>query len=290
MNVEPLLDGLCFAEAPRWHDGKLWFSDIFAHRVMTVDESGHAEVVVEFGHGELPCGLGFLPGGRLLVVDMSSPVLLRLDAPGKVAVHADLSGLAVGGLNDMVVDSAGRAYVGSMGTHGAQVPRPVAADGNIILVEADGSAKVIASEMDAPNGPCLTRDGRQYIVAEFPAARLIGFDRAPDGSLSNRRVWADLRPGSADGITVDAGDGVWTASPREFSCRRVEEGGRVSDTITLGPDKMPLACCLGGKDGRTLFILSVLGGEDRVRQRTCTSVIETVRVDVSAWIAPMPGS
>jgi sugar lactone lactonase YvrE len=283
VNVEPLLDGLCFAEAPRWHDGKLWFSDIFAHRVMTVDESGHAETVVEFRDGELPCGLGFLPDGRPLVVDMSRPVLLRLDGPGKVSVHADLSGLAVGGLNDMVVDSDGRAYVGSMGTHGSQVPRPVAADGNIILVTPDGAAEVIASEIDAPNGPCLTLDGRHYIVAEFPAARLIGFDRAPDGSLSNRRVWADLRPGSADGITVDAGDGVWTASPRDFACRRVTDGGRVTDVIAVGAGKMPLACCLGGADSRTLFILSVLGGEDRIRARTCTSVIDTARVAIPAW-------
>lgn len=283
MNVEPLLGGLCFAEAPRWHDGKLWFSDIFAHRVMTVDESGRAEVVVEFNQGELPCGLGFLPDGRLLMVDMSKPVLLRLDAPGKVSVHADLSGLAVGGLNDMVVDAEGRAYVGSMGSHGSLVPRPVAADGNIILIAPDGTAQVIASGLDAPNGPVLTRDGRQYIVAEFPAARLIGFDRAPDGTLSNRRVWADLSPGSADGITVDADGGVWTASPREFACRRVEEGGRVTDVISSGVGQMPLACCLGGEDGRTLFILSVLGGEERIRARTCTSVIETARVATAAW-------
>jgi sugar lactone lactonase YvrE len=282
-DVQLLLDDLRFAEGPRWHDGKLWFSDIFARRVMTVDEDGRAEVVVQFENGELPSGLGFLPDGRLVVANMTTPVVLRVDGPGSIAVHADVSHLASGLLNDMVVDEVGRAYVGAMGTIAADVPRPVDANGNIIVVEPDGSAHVVAQGMDAPNGPCITRDGRQYIVAEFPAARLIGFDRAADGTLSNRRVWADLRPGSADGITVDREDGVWTASPRESMCRRVVEGGDVTRTVPLGDGKLPLACCLGGADGRTLFILSALGGEERIRARTNTSVIETTSVDVPAW-------
>ncbi len=275
MTLRPLLDGLNFAECPRWHAGKLWFSDIFARRVMTVDEDGHAEVVVQFDGDELPAGLGFLPDGRLLIANMTKPQILRVDASGSVAVHADVTDLASGALNDMVVDDRGRAYVGAMGTQPG--------NGNVVLVEPDGSARVVADGLDAPNGPCITRDGRRYIVAEFPSARLAGFERAPDGSLRDRRVWADLRPGSADGITVDREDGVWTASPREFACRRVVEGGQVTDTIAVGDGNMPLACCLGGADGRTLFILSAVGGEERIRARTNTSVIETARAAVGAW-------
>ena len=282
-DLQLLLDGLHFAEGPRWFRGKLWFSDIFAHRVMTVDEDGRADVVVQFENGELPSGLGFLPDGRLLVADMATPVVLRVDAPGTVELHADVAHLACGMLNDMVVDEVGRAYVGAMGTIKADVPRPVAANGRIIVVEPDGHAHIAAEGVDAPNGPCITRDGKQYIVAEFPAARLIGFDRATDGSLSNRRVWADLRPGSADGISVDRDNGVWTASPRESMCRRVVEGGHVTDTVLLGDGKMPLACCLGGADGRTMFILSAVGGEERIRARTSTSLIETTSVEVPAW-------
>ncbi len=281
--VRPLLDGLHFAEGPRWHDSKLWFSDIFAHRVMTVDEEGQAEVVVEATPDVLPSGLGFLPDGRLLIANMATPVVLRLDAPGSLVVHADVSHLASGNLNDMIVDSTGRAYVGAMGTVPADVARPVDANGNLILVEPDGTARIVAEGLDAPNGPCITRDGRQYIVAEFPSERLIGFDRAHDGTLSARRVWADLRPGSADGITVDREDAVWTASPRQSMCRRIVEGGAVTDTVHVGEGKLPLACCLGGADGHTLFILSAVGGEDRIRARTNTSVIETVRVGVPAW-------
>ncbi len=284
MHTATLLDGLRFAEAPRWHDGKLWFSDIFNGRVMTVTEDGHAEVVVQLGDGEHPCGLGFLPDGRLLFAVMHRPLVMRLDGPGNVVLHADLSDLAVGGLNDMIVDRDGRAYVGAMGTFGALVPRPLPepANGNVILVEPDGAARIVAGEMDAPNGPIITNDGTRYVVAEFPAQRLIGFDRTDDGSLTNRRVWADLAPGSADGISVDRDDAIWTASPREHECRRVLEGGEITDVISVA-DRLPLACCLGGDDGRTLFILSAVGGEAAIKARTNTSIIETARVDVPAW-------
>lgn len=120
-------------------------------------------------------------------------------------------------------------------------------------------------------------------ILEGSTQRLTGFDRAADGTLSNRRTWADLRPGSADGITVDREAGVWTASPRESMCRRVVEGGDVTDVVPVGDGHMPLACCLGGAEGRTLFILSAVGGEERIRARTNTSVIETTSVDVPAW-------
>ncbi|MEU9888879.1 SMP-30/gluconolactonase/LRE family protein [Sphaerisporangium sp. NPDC051011] len=281
MPTSPLLEGLRFAEAPRWHRDRLWFSDIFAHRVMSVDISGHAEVVVDLGR-DLPSGLGFLPDETMLIVCLNRPVILALSPRGDLRVHADLTRLAVGGLNDMVVDSEGRAYVGSMGTHDSMLPRPLDGDGNVILVEPDGSAKVVADHLDAPNGPCITRDGSTYVVAEFPASRLAGFDRLPDGTLTRRRVWADLRPGSADGITVDSMDAIWVASPRQHECRRVLEGGIVTDRVQVG-DRMPLACALGGPDGRTLFVLSAIGGEAAIRDRTCTSVIETVSVDVPAW-------
>ena len=282
--MKTLAGGFRFAEAPRWHDGKLWFSDIFANAVMTVDEQGQVDHVFSLPEGELPCGLGFLPDDSVLVASMRSQLIYGFRASEGVRVHADLSDLAApgmdgfGGLNDMVVASDGRAYVGSMGTPGS---RAVPADGRIILVEPDGSARVVADGLEAPNGPVLTPDGRSYVVAEFPAGRLTAFDREADGSLSGRRLWADLRPGSADGIAVDAEGAIWTASPRENECRRVVEGGEVTDVVRVD-DRMPLACALGGTDGHTLFVLSAVGGEERIRLRTNTSVIETTRVRVPA--------
>lgn len=274
-----LLDGLRFAESPRWHQNSLWFSDIFANRVMSVDESGASEIVVEFTDGTRPSGLGFLPDGRVLVANLTLPTVLRIEHTGEVVVHADLSDLAVGGLNDMVVDRDGRAYVGTMGTHPPLEPRPVDADGVVVLVEPDGTARVVADRLDAPNGPVLMNSGETYVVAEFPAQRLTAFDRHANGSLSNRRVWADLAPGSADGIATDSAGAIWTASPWTSECRRVTEGGEVTDVIPIA-DKIPLACSLGGSDGRTLFVLSCVGGAEAIANRSCSSVIETVRVEI----------
>lgn len=272
-----LLSGLNFAESPRWHNGRLWFSDIFADKVMAVDESGRAEVVVQLTGGRRPSGLGFLPDGRLLIVDLNQPQVLRLEPTGELVVHADLTRLAVGGLNDMLVDGQGRAYVGSMGTHQSSEPRPVDPDGVIILVDPDGCARIVAEGLDAPNGPALLNGGHTYVVAEFPLQRLTAYDRGPDGSLSRRRTWAELAPGSADGIAADPSGGVWCASPQTHQCRLVREGGEVTDVVELD-NRMPLACALGGEDGRTLFVLSCLGGVEAIVARTCTSVIETVRL------------
>lgn len=243
---------------------------------MTVDETGHAEVVAQLTGGARPSGLGFLPDGRLLIVNLSEPTILRLEPTGELTVHADLSRLAVGGLNDMVVDEHGRAYVGSMGTHAYHDPRPLPdADGVVILVEPNGDARVVADRLDAPNGPTLTAGGETYVVAEFPAERLTAFDRAPDGELGRRRVWAELSPGSADGIAADPSGGIWCASPWTSDCRLVVEGGHVAEIVDF-EGRMPLACAVGGRDGRTLFVLSCLGGAEAIAARTCTSVIETV--------------
>jgi sugar lactone lactonase YvrE len=301
---ELLVDGLVFAEGPRWHAGRLWFSDIFAQRVLAVDEAGAQEVVASFSGDELPVGLGFLPDGRLLMTNLDRPELLRLDAPGLVKVHADLSGLAAGIVNDMVVDGDGRAYAGSVGRRDASatvIPRT----GNVIVVEPDGSPRVAAPGMWGPNGPAITADGKQYIVSELPGNVLTGFDRASDGSLRNRRTWADLRPFTADGIAVDAQGAVWTSSPGDGVYRRVLEGGEVTDVISV-PGRRAVACCLGGADGRTLFLLSNTSSEiagswarrkfgqrpaDQAEPHFKTQVpglvgnsrIETVRVAVPGW-------
>jgi sugar lactone lactonase YvrE len=297
-----LVDDLVFAEAPRWRDGRLWFSDIFAQQVKTVDESGNCATVVTLDGSALPVGLGFLPDGRLLMTNLDRPQVLRLDAPGVVAVHADLQDLAVGIVNDMASDSTGRVYVGSSGRRdstGSLEPRT----GNVIAVEADGTARVVAEGVWGPNGPAITRDDSLYLVSELPAQRILAFDRASDGTLSNRRTWAELAPCRADGIAVDVENAVWTSSPAEGIFRRVTEGGTVTDTLDVGA-RRAVACALGGSDGRTLFLLTNRsskiadewlhrkyaspGAEPRATESGLdgwigNSRIEAVRVSVPAW-------
>ena len=253
-----LLDGLVFPEAPRWHAGRLWFSDIHAHEVVAVDLDGRRESVVSVP--QRPSGLGWLPDGRLLVVSMGDRKLLRLDASGDapgdasgLAEAADLSGLAAFDCNDMVVDAQGRAYIGHFGFDffGSGDER---ANASLILVTPDGDARVAADDLAFPNGVVITPDGETLIVAESMATRLTAFDVDADGSLSNRRVWAQL-DGPPDGICLDAEGCVWVSIPmRPGRFIRVAEGGAVHDQFDVD-GRLAIACMLGGADRRTLFMI-----------------------------------
>lgn len=275
MELEPkvLLDGLAFGEGPRWHDGKLWFSDMHAHEVMTVDLEGRAETVV--GVPGQPSGLGWLPDSRLLVVSMTDRRLLRLDPEGLVEV-ADLSNLASFHCNDMVVDQQGRAYVGHFGFDMLGGEGFKMAD--IILVTPDGDARVAADEMAFPNGTVIASDGRTLIVAETVAGNLTAFDIQADGSLTNRRVWAHVEGEYFDGICLDAEGAIWAASPRGSRVLRIREGGEVAAEVRTSTTAF--ACMLGGADRRTLFIMVAETADPEEAKARRSGRIETVQVDV----------
>jgi len=268
-----LLDGLHFPEGPRWHEGKLWFSDMHADKVMTVDMAGNAETVVDVPGN--PSGLGWLPDGRLLIVSMIDRRLLRLDADGLHEV-ADLSALATFHCNDMVVDAQGRAYVGNFGfdLHGGAD----ATEADIILVLPDGSARVVAPNMQFPNGTVITPDGRTLIVGETFAGCLTAFDIAPDGSLTNRRVWAKLEGAIPDGICLDAEGAIYVASPLGHQVLRVREGGEVADRIAVEHESF--ACMLGGPDGTTLFVATCKSSDPIECRAEATGRIEIAKVAV----------
>ena len=272
-STEVLLEGLAFPEGPRWHDGVLWFSDMHSQRVMTVDLDGNAETIVEVAND--PSGLGWLPDGRLLVVSMRDRKLLRLDAGGLREV-ADLSGIATHHCNDMVVDVRGRAYVGNFGaaldSGAAMIPAAIA------LVDTDGSVRVAAEDLMFPNGAVITPDGRTFIVGESFAARLTAFDIEDDGSLTNRRLWAQLENALPDGCCLDAEGAIWVASPISAEVLRVREGGEVAERIAV--DTQAIACMLGGDDRRTLFVLTAGTLDPAEAAQRRDGRIETVRVDV----------
>ncbi|MBN1176473.1 MAG: SMP-30/gluconolactonase/LRE family protein [Dehalococcoidales bacterium] len=289
--TEVLLEGLTFAEGPRWHDGKLWFSDFYSGRVMTVDMSGKAETVVEVPG--VPSGLGWLPDGRLLVVSMMERRLLRLD-PGGLTEVADLGKLTPYNCNDMVVDKQGRAYIGHFG-YDFFNKEPLA-PASIIMVTPDGGMSVVADDMYFPNGSVITPDGRTLIVAETMGSRLTAFDIESGGSLAGRRVWAKLGetipPGLSeeeadklaaenvfpDGICLDAENAVWVADASGKQVIRVREGGEVTDRVELSGTAV--ACMLGGPDRRTLFIMAAVipqSGETGVKPG---AHIEIVKVEV----------
>jgi sugar lactone lactonase YvrE len=269
-----LLDGLLFPEGPRWHDEKLWFSDMQGLHVMTVDMDGNAEKIFEVRC--CPSGLGWLPDGRLLVVSMMDRRLLRLEPSGLMEV-ADLADLASFHCNDMVVDKQGRAYIGNFGFDlAANAPVKPA---EIVMVTPDGKARTVAEDLYFPNGTVITPDGRTLIVAETWGNRLTGFDIEPDGTLRNRRTWANLKGVFPDGICLDAQGAIWVAAPHPGEVLRVQAGGNVTDRLSVSTK--PYACILGGLDRRTLFVCTAGSFDpDDVRAKP-EGKIEFIEVDVS---------
>jgi len=246
--LQVLLTGISFGEQPRWHEDRLWFSDWGTREVIAVDLGGNQEVIVEAP--AFPCCVDWLPDGRLLVVSGQQGLLLRRELDGSMVTHCDVSGLSdppAG--NELVVASRGNAYV-----NGGQVLGEESATGIVAMVSPDGAARQVADRLAFPNGMLIMPDDHTLIVAESYANRLTAFDIAADGSLSNRRTWAELGDGVPDGICADAENAVWYADVPNERCVRVREGGEVLQVIEL--DRGCFACALGGPDRTTLFIIA----------------------------------
>jgi sugar lactone lactonase YvrE len=244
-----LIDGLSFGESPRWHDDRLWVCDWGAQELVAVDLEGRSEVVERVP--SFPFCIDWLPDGRLLIVNAAAGALQRREGDGSVVTHADLGALSRYPWNDIAVDGRGYAYVGNIGFDmGEEDFRP----GTLAVVAPDGSAREVAGDVAFPNGMAVTPDGATLIVAESYGNRLSAFDIGDDGSLSNRRVWAEVGDGYPDGICIDAEGAVWYGDVPNKRCVRVREGGEVLQTVEL--DRGCFACALGGPDGRTLFMVA----------------------------------
>jgi sugar lactone lactonase YvrE len=289
--LKTLLERGAFFEAPRWRDGRWWVSDFYRHLVLTVDADGTAEDVLEV-EGQ-PSGLGWMPDGSLLVVSMRDHRILRRALDGSVTEHADVSAFCHGHLNDMVVSADGRAYAGEFGFDLMGFGDPALAV--LIRVDPDGTAAVAAEEMAFPNGSVITPDGRTLVVGETAGARYTAFTIAPDGSLSDRRVWAQVAPApeigtleetlsqlrfGPDGCGLDAEGMIWAADEVNARCVRVAEGGEIVDEITAPEGLNCFACMLGGDDGRTLLICAAPDFLEHNRAEAREAVLLTTTVDV----------
>jgi sugar lactone lactonase YvrE len=278
--TEVLVDGLGMGESPRWHDGRLWFSDWGTNEIMAVGLNGKSEVIGRGGGGS-GWAVSWLPDGRLLETGAE---LTRVEPDGSRVRHADLSRISPHGWSEITVDGRGNTYVNTINFDFADFGDVLASGnalGKIALVTPDGEAREVARELAFPNGMVVTADNRRLIVAESFARQLTAFDIADDGGLSNRRVWADV---SGDGICIDADGAIWCSEvgpDQGGACQRVREGGEILDRIEL--DRPCYACMLGGTDGRTLFmVVAKWFGPDRMDElvEAKTGQVLTARVSV----------
>ncbi|MGA0602831.1 SMP-30/gluconolactonase/LRE family protein [Caulobacter sp. KR2-114] len=272
--LQTLAEGLAFGEAPRWREGSLYFSDIHANRVMALRPDGACETIATFA-GPVS-GLGWLPDGRMLVVSMHDKQVLRREPDGRFVSHADLSAVATGYANDMVVDDRGNAYVGNFG-FSLHPPSEVRAAA-IALVSPGGAVTVAADDLLFPNGMVISPDGKTLVVAESRGRCLTAFDVAAGGALCNRRLWAAVPEGTfPDGICLDAEGAIWIASPASNEVVRLREGGEVVERIATR--QRAIACMLGGLDRRTLYVLTAESTDPAFCTENHTARIEATRVE-----------
>ena len=275
-----LLDGFGMGESPRWREGRLWFSDWASNEIVAVDLDGRSEIIGAGGGGS-GWAVNWLLDGRMLV---TGGELLRVEPDGSRVRHADLREISPYGWSELTVDGRGNAYVNSINFDFADFMDSLAGDaapGKIALVTPDGQVREVADGLAFPNGMAVTPDNGTLIVAESFARRLTAFDIEGDGSLSNRRVWADV---TGDGICIDADGAVWCSAvgaEGQSAVLRVREGGDVLDRIEV--DRPCYACMLGGEDGRTLFmVVAQWFGPDKMDElfEAKTGQILTARVAV----------
>ena len=268
MKPEPLANGFCFGEGPRWFEGLLWFSDMLGEAVHTADMRGSLTTLPLPGHS--PSGLGFRPDGTLLIASTEDRQVLRYDGETVVTI-ADLAPVAPASLGDMVIDDAGRAYIGCQAFSG----------GVIVRLDPDDSATVVAEDLDFPNGMVITEDRKTLIVAESTARRLSAFtigDSGDPAGLADRRIFADGLDGPPDGIALDAAGGVWVSMTLAHQFERITEGGAVTDRIDMD-ERVAIACALGGPERRTLFLLSSTDAYPKRLVGTRLSQLDAVTVD-----------
>jgi sugar lactone lactonase YvrE len=289
--VTTVVSGFAFLEAPRWRDGRVWFSDFYTYRVLSALEDG-SDLRTEADVPGQPAGLGWLPDGRLLVVSMRDRQVLRREPDGTLVTHADLSAHATGHANDLVVDGSGRAYVGNFGfdlMSGA--PLETAA---LHRVDPDGTVTEVAADLWFPNGAVITSEN-VLVVNETFGNRSTAFDLTGDGRLVNRRVWAEFGPlpgerpigkvlaqtrVAGDGACIDAEDALWIADATNDRLIRVLDGGEITDEVRFGSPVY--ACALGGADGRTLFACAAPDFDETARKAAREGRLLATRVAVPA--------
>jgi sugar lactone lactonase YvrE len=286
-----ITEGLGFVEAPRWHEGRLWFSDFYRHGIFSVDDAGHDERR-EHDVSTQPSGLGWLPNGDLLYVSMTDQRVMRVH-DGDTALFADISPYCNFWANDMIVSPSGFSYVGNFGFDLDVMLRDVGAAAmmispppttNLAVLSPDGDVVQVVPDMAFPNGTVLTPDGGTLIVGETMTFRLSAFDVNEDGTLANRRVFAQLDYVATDGMCLDAEGQIWLANALTNTCLRVKDGGEITGEVVTSQNAF--ACALGGEGRTTLYVMTAPTSDRFKIADVTTAKIEAVTVSVAGAGTP----
>ena len=282
LTAEPFVSGLFFGECPRWHDGRLWYSDFFDRTVLSVSPDGERRVEVEFD-GE-PAGLGWLPDGRLLINSRLDRVIYRREPDGTLVEHGDLKPYATWHANDMVVASNGQAYAGNFGfdldgLSDGTVDASAIGPASLIRVDPDGTSSEAAGELAIPQR-CgdhrRRRDAHHRRELRRPPERLRpGRRRHARQSARAGPRWTGIAP---DGICLCADGSVWVANALAAECVRVAEGGEVLERVTTS--RNCYACMLGDDDRRTLYLVTAVDSNASVARASRNGALEKVRTTV----------
>ena len=264
-SIKTLITNLGYGESPRWHDGRLWFCNWTRQEIIVIDTGGNIENTIKLPFTSFPFSIDWLGDGRLIIISASNQPLLRMEPNGSLVPHADLSSLRVKTWNEIVIDGRGNIYI-----NGGDI---------IALVSPDGSVKKVAGSISFPNGMIVTNDHSTLVIAESYGRRLTAFDINMDGSLTNRRIWADLKDGAPDGICMDAEGVIWYGDVPNKRCVRVREGGKVLQVVNL--EKGCFACALGGTNKKTLFMtVAEWRGFEKMFDGKLTGEVQAVDVSV----------
>ncbi len=280
LSTKPFAADFVFLEGPRWHEGRLWVSDMFGQAVYTLTPDGARQEVAQFPNR--PSGINFLPDGSVVIVSMADRKLMKVHN-GVLSEYADLSGILSYDINDCVCAANGDIYVGTFGydVFAHEAPQPA----TLTLVKRDGTIKTVADQVHFPNGAVITPDGKTLVVAETFVGKLTAFDIQADGGLANRRSFADLAPYTPDGICLDREGAIWVAAFEQGEFIRVKEGGEITHRVDTG-GRRAVACNLGGSDGKTLYCLIYDGDLDDIPKGARNALIETAQVEVAGAGSP----
>jgi sugar lactone lactonase YvrE len=271
MSVKILASGFAMGESPRWHEGQLWFSDWGVQEIVQLRADGKRMQTIPVPFA-LPFCFDWLADGRFVVVAGQEARVACRHTEAAWMTLADLGSISAAPWNEIVVDWRGNAYVNNSEA--------------IALIAPDGSVRKVADGGLFPNGMAIPADNGMLLMAESHGRCITAFEIDPDGSLSNRRLWAAVE-GPPDGICLDASGALWYADVRNARCVRIREGGEVLETVAL--DCGCFSCVLGGEDGHTLFVVTTeWRGMDKVAEVIAERTGQVIAVRIETPACPRP--